>query len=51
LNVDIEYIGYDNESRKKIADMAGKFQVPVLEHNGEYLFESGDIIEYLKTVK
>lgn len=35
----------------KLIEEGGKRQVPCLYHDGEYLYESDDIIEFLKANK
>lgn len=38
----------DRDAMRKLIDEGGKRQVPCLYHDGEYLYESDDIIEFLK---
>lgn len=49
-NIDIPLINI-NEDRKAMMELmekGGKRQIPCLYHDGEYLYESDDIIEFLK---
>nr|WP_072537932.1 glutathione S-transferase N-terminal domain-containing protein [Anaerococcus mediterraneensis] len=38
----------DRQAMLDLVENGGKRQVPCLYHDGEYLYESDDIIEYLK---
>ena len=38
----------DRDAMRKLIDEGGKRQVPCLYHDGEYLYESDDIIEFLR---
>ncbi|MDD7305089.1 MAG: glutathione S-transferase N-terminal domain-containing protein [Peptoniphilaceae bacterium] len=49
-NIEMEIINI-NENRAAMMELVengGKRQVPCLYHDGEYLYESNDIIEFLK---
>ena len=49
-NIDIPLVNI-NEDRKAMMELmekGGKRQIPCLYHDGEYLYESDDIIEFLK---
>ena len=49
-NIDIPLVNI-NEDRKAMLELiekGGKRQVPCLYHDGEYLYESDDIIKFLK---
>jgi glutaredoxin 3 len=49
-NIEIETVNI-NENREEMMNLVkngGKRQVPCLEHDGVFLYESNDIIEYLK---
>lgn len=41
----------DPEAMRELINNGGKRQVPCLYHDGEYLYESDDIIEFLKANK
>ena len=49
-NIELEIINIekDRDAMQKLIDEGGKRQVPCLFHDGEYLYESDDIIEFLK---
>lgn len=49
-NVDIEIVNInkDREQMRKLVLEGGKRQVPCLYHDGKYLYESSDIIEFVK---
>ena len=44
-------INEDRDAMQKLIAEGGKRQVPCLYHDGEYLYESDDIIEFLKAIK
>ena len=49
-NIELEIVNI-NENRDAMMELiqnGGKRQVPCLFHDGEYLYESNDIIEFLK---
>ena len=48
-NIDIEVINIekDRDALRQLIDEGGKRQVPCLYHDGEYLYESDDIIKFL----
>lgn len=48
IEMDIININNDREAMMELVENGGKRQVPCLYHDGEYLYESNDIIEYLK---
>lgn len=50
-DVEIVNISEDSESRNYLMMNGGMMQVPCLEHDGEFLYESDDIIEYLRNNK
>lgn len=49
-NIDIPLVNIneDREDMMELMEKGGKRQVPCLYHDGEYLYESDDIIEFLK---
>lgn len=49
-NIELEIINIekDRNAMQKLIEECGKRQVPCLYHDGEYLYESDDIIEFLK---
>lgn len=49
-NIELEIINIekDRKAMQKLIEEGGKRQVPCLYHDGEYLYESDDIIEFLK---
>ncbi|MDU2565691.1 MULTISPECIES: glutaredoxin [Anaerococcus] len=48
INIDIVNIEKDREAMRKLIEEGGKRQVPCLYHDGEYLYESDDIIDFLR---
>jgi len=48
INIDIVNIEEDREAMRKLIEEGGKRQVPCLYHDGEYLYESDDIIDFLR---
>ena len=48
INIDIVNIEEDREAMIKLIEEGGKRQVPCLYHDGEYLYESDDIIDFLR---
>lgn len=49
-NIDIPLVNINDnrEAMLELMEKGGKRQVPCLYHDGEYLYESDDIIKYLK---
>ena len=49
-NIELEIINIekDRDAMQKLIEEGGKRQVPCLFHDGKYLYESDDIIEFLK---
>lgn len=49
-NIELEIVNIekDRDAMMKLIEEGGKRQVPCLYHDGEYLYESDDIIEFLK---
>ncbi|WP_099321256.1 glutaredoxin [Anaerococcus sp. Marseille-P3625] len=52
-NIELEIVNIekDRDAMQKLIEEGGKRQVPCLYHDGEYLYESDDIIEFLKANK
>lgn len=52
-NIELEIVNIekDRDAMQKLIDEGGKRQVPCLFHDGKYLYESDDIIEFLKANK
>ncbi len=48
IEIQIVNINEDREAMKELIGKGGKRQVPCLFHDGEYMYESNDIIEFLK---
>ena len=48
IEIPLENINEDRDAMMKLIDEGGKRQVPCLYHDGVYLYESDDIIAYLK---
>lgn len=48
ISIDIVNIEEDREAMKKLIEEGGKRQVPCLYHDGKYLYESDDIINFLR---
>ncbi|MSS78088.1 NrdH-redoxin [Anaerococcus sp. WCA-380-WT-2B] len=51
INIDIVNINEDRYAMMELIKNGGKRQVPCLYHDGEYMYESNDIIEFLKSSK
>lgn len=51
IEIEIVNIDQDRESMRELIDNGGKRQIPCLYHDGEYLYESDDIIEFLRENK
>ena len=51
-NIDLEIVNINEkpEAIRELIGKGGKRQVPCLYHDGEYLYESNDIIEFLKNM-
>ena len=49
-NIDIEIVNIekDRDAMNELIEKGGKRQVPCLYHDGEYLYESDDIIKILR---
>lgn len=52
-DIEIEFVNIDQdrEAMRELIDNGGKRQIPCLYHDGEYLYESDDIIEFLRENK
>lgn len=48
IEIQIVNINEDRDGMKELIEKGGKRQVPCLFHDGEYMYESNDIIEFLK---
>ena len=48
IKIEIVNINEDREAMKELIQNGGKRQVPCLFHDEKYLYESNDIIEFLK---
>lgn len=48
IELDIININEDRDAMMELIEKGGKRQVPCLYHDGEYLYESDDIIAFLK---
>ena len=51
IEIEIVNIENDRDAMRDLIENGGKRQVPCLFHDGEYLYESDDIIEFLKDNK
>ena len=51
IELDIININEDRDAMMELIEKGGKRQVPCLYHDGEYLYESDDIIAFLKENK
>ena len=51
IEIEIVNIENDRDAMRDLIENGGKRQVPCLFHDGEYLYESDDIIEFLKENK
>ena len=47
IKIDIVNINEDRDAMMELIQKGGKRQVPCLFHDGEYLYESNDIIDFL----
>lgn len=48
INIPLVNINEDKKAMLELMEKGGKRQVPCLYHDGEYLYESDDIIAFLK---
>lgn len=48
IKIDIVNINKDRDAMMELIQKGGKRQVPCLFHDGEYMYESNDIIEFLQ---
>lgn len=48
IKIDIVNINEDRGAMMELIQKGGKRQVPCLFHDGEYMYESNDIIEFLQ---
>ena len=48
INIPLVNINEDKKAMLELMEKGGKRQVPCLYHDGEYLYESDDIITFLK---
>lgn len=48
ITIPLVNINEDRDAMMELMEKGGKRQVPCLYHDGEYLYESDDIIEFLK---
>lgn len=48
IDLDTVNINEDRDAMVELIDKGGKRQVPCLFHDGSYLYESNDIIDFLK---
>ena len=48
ITIPLVNINEDRNAMMELMEKGGKRQVPCLYHDGEYLYESDDIIEFLK---
>lgn len=51
INIKTVNINEDMEQMRELIEKGGKRQVPCLLHDDQYLYESNDIIEFLKANK
>ncbi|WP_297281054.1 glutathione S-transferase N-terminal domain-containing protein [uncultured Anaerococcus sp.] len=51
ISVEVVNIEQNRDEMRKLIEEGGKRQVPCLYHDGEYLYESDDIIEFLRENK
>ena len=51
LKVEVIDIGKDKSYAKELVDLGGKMQIPCLDINGDALYESKIILEWLKEHK
>lgn len=48
IEIQIVNINENRDAMKELIEKGGKRQVPCLFHDGKYMYESNDIIEFLK---
>ncbi|MDD7767085.1 MULTISPECIES: glutaredoxin family protein [Anaerococcus] len=48
IEIQIVNINENRDAMKELIEKGGKRQVPCLFHDGEYMYESNDIIEFFK---
>lgn len=48
IKIDIVNINEDRDAMMELIQKGGKRQVPCLFHDGEYMYESNDIIDFLR---
>lgn len=51
IELEVVNINEDRDGLNELVENGGKRQIPCLYHDGEYLYESDDIIEFLKANK
>ena len=51
IELEVVNINEDRDGLNELVEKGGKRQIPCLYHDGEYLYESDDIIEFLKANK
>ena len=51
IELEVVNINENREAMEELIEKGGKRQVPCLYHDGEYLYESDDIITFLKENK
>lgn len=51
IKIEVINIEHDRDAMRDLIENGGKRQVPCLYHDGEYLYESDDIIEFLRENK
>lgn len=51
IELEVVNINEDRDALNELVEKGGKRQIPCLYHDGEYLYESDDIIEFLKANK
>ena len=51
IELEIVNINEDRDAMMELIDKGGKRQVPCLYHDGTYLYESDDIISFLRESK
>lgn len=50
IKLNVVNVDNDSDAMAELIQKGGKRQVPCLFHDGEYMYESNDIIEFLKSV-
>lgn len=51
IELEVVNINEDRDALNELVEKGGKRQIPCLYHDGGYLYESDDIIEFLKANK